>query len=210
MSWIDLRTQRWSYAADALEELCPGASDRNHWATATAASPAVDERKVRVGKNSGDSGASSRKPAFPAPVAALSTPSAEDSVVEGQPSSSEADITTGAPWVGTPGAANALPVAVVAVPDAQVVVPNLPKPLLPASSENILAVARELQDFRDSIASARARAESVGQGGQSGGGAMGASLGSSTPSPQLPPPAPPESLLDGLLEDVLRVLGEDP
>lgn len=195
--------QRWSYAADALEELCPGASDRNHWVTAGSASSAVDEGKVRAGNNSVSS---SRKPAS---VAALSAGDTVLGSIGGNPASSEADITTGEPWVGTPGAANALPVAVVAVPDAQVVVPNLPKPLLPASSENILAVARELQDFRDSIASARARAESFSRGGQSGGGAMGASLNSSTPSPQLPPPAPPESLLDELLQDVQRVLGED-
>lgn len=212
--------QRWAYAADALDELCPGASTCGYWVSAAArATTTVLGERARRASSDGDtaSGGDTSPPLLVVSATGSADSSAEDGSAESinrfapAPPLATADTAFGLKIVASRSdcrlsPSSSLPLAASAVVPGAAGAGAAPQPLLPASHERIAAVARELQDYRDSLAKARLRAKSDGVAG----GALrgGRSLGECTQSLPFAPVTPPESLLDDLLNEVLQLLGD--
>ncbi|CAM9816163.1 unnamed protein product, partial [Ascophyllum nodosum] len=201
--------KRWAYVADALEELCPGATDRNHWPPSTNTPANAPPPKLALAASGSGSGAASAASAAAADTTAAATatvaaaavtaalssepesaerpPSLEGTasvvgrrVVAGAAADAPSDAHPAAKALSDPAASpsasaaaasaeTAMPMATVhavAVPNPRPARPNhvLPRPSLPVSTENVMAVAKELWDYvRESTpAGARARGEGVG------------------------------------------------
>ena len=234
-----LPLKRWAYVADALEELCPGATDRNHWPPSTNTPANAPPPKLALAASGSGSGAASAASAAAADTTAAATatvaaaavtaalssepesaerpPSLEGTasvvgrrVVAGAAADAPSDAHPAAKALSDPAASpsasaaaasaeTAMPMATVhavAVPNPRPARPNhvLPRPSLPVSTENVMAVAKELWDYVRESTPAGARARGEGVGGRY--------------SPSLPWSAPPVFLLDALLEDVSRALGD--
>lgn len=260
--------QRWAYAADALEELCPGAASATstadlsrHWNPSPSPSTSHASAGSVGGVNGGNGGEKHAADHDPptAVVAAAASAAGDVDGVQFNPKpnhvavSAEQQQTAAAANGGGGGdeatlcvpacslsAASALPQPTpAAIPVAEAVAlpaaalagrapqPRQPQqrphgqdvlslPAAACSEETLVAVARELQEYAEAVATARSSREAKA-GGKSGGGsggrdvaggALGAgALGAVSPSLYLQEP-PAEGLFDALLDEVLQALGD--